>query len=170
MTDNNGERVMISRLLVLMVASALATAGGIAVAQTASEAAKTPATSSSTAASSSDSADAEAAATAALIAKANAAAAAAAAAKSSAKIMDEATFAKTAKKAGWHTEVQNGTTYYCKQLTDNGTHFSTKHCATSTQLAVVLEQQQYEKDQLGLHGCGGNCTGKEGSFPDPQRC
>ena len=159
MTGNKGKRVMISRLLPLIVASAVAAAGGIAFAQTASEAVKTPATPNSTAASSSDSADAEAAATAALIAKANAAAAAAAA-KSPAKITDEATFAKTAKKAGWHSEVQNGTTYYCKQITETGTHFSTKHCATSTQLAVVLEQQQFEKDQLGLHGCGGNCTGK----------
>jgi hypothetical protein len=133
--------------------------GGNAFAQQASDAAKTPATPGSTPASSSDSADAEAAATAALIAKANAAAAAATA-KSPAKITDEATLAKMAKKAGWHTEVQNGTMLYCRQSTDVGTRFSSKKCATSTQLAVVLEQQQYEKDQLGLHGCGGNCTGK----------
>jgi hypothetical protein len=164
---------MMSKLLPLILASAIATAGGVAAAQQASDTPKTPATSDSTAsatsstsaasssaaASSADSADAEAAATAALIAKANAAAASAAA-RSPAKITDEATFAKTAKKAGWRTEVQNGTTYYCKQITDTGSRFSTKHCATSTQLAVVLEQQQFEKDQLGLHGCGGNCTGK----------
>jgi hypothetical protein len=157
---------VISKLLPLILASAIASAGGIAFAQQASDAAKTPATPSSTPAapgstpaSSSDSADAEAAATAALIAKANAAAAAATA-KSPAKITDEATLAKMAKKAGWHTEVQNGNTLYCRQSTDLGTRFSSKKCATWTQLAVVLEQQQYEKDQLGLHGCGGNCTGK----------
>lgn len=151
---------MDSKILPLILASAIACAGGIATAQQATDATKTPATSSSTAASSSDSAaDAEAAATAAVIAKANAAAAAAAA-KSPAKITDEATIAKLAKKAGWHTEVQNGTTFYCRETMDVGTRFSTKKCATPMQLAVVLEQQEYEKDQLKQRGCGGNCGGK----------
>jgi hypothetical protein len=158
-----------SKILLLTLASAIASAGGTAFAQQASDATRTPATSSPTepsptepsptAASSSDSADAEAAATAALIAKANAAAAAAAA-KSPTKITDEATLAKMAKKAGWHTEVQNGTTFYCRETVDVGTRFSSKKCGTLTQVAVVLEQQQYEKDQLKQRGCGGNCGGK----------
>jgi hypothetical protein len=150
---------VVSKILPLILVSAVACAGGIASAQQAPDATKTPATSSSTAASSSDSADAEAAATAAMIAKANAAAAAAAA-HAPTKITDEATLAKMAKKAGWHTEVQNGTTLYCRESADVGTRFSSKKCATPTQLAVVLEQQEYEKDQLKQRGCGGNCGGK----------
>jgi hypothetical protein len=158
--------VVITRILLLVLSCAIATAGGIASAQQASDAAKTPATSSPapaapspTAASNSDSADAEAAATAAMIAKANAAAAAAAA-KSPPKITDEVTLAKMAKKAGWHPEVQNGTTFYCQESVDVGSRFSTKKCGTLMQVAVVLEQQQFEKDQLKQRGCGGNCGGK----------
>lgn len=150
---------MNSRTILLMVASAIAAAAATAVAQQASEAAKTPATSSSTAASSANSDDAEAAATAAAIAKANAAAAAAAA-KMPAKITDEATIAKLARKAGYHTEVQNGATVYCKQTVDVGTRFSSTKCATPTQLAVVLEEQQAERDQLSGKGCG-NCGGSK---------
>jgi hypothetical protein len=150
---------VVSKILSLILASAIACTGGSASAQQAPDATKTPASSSSTAASSSDSADAEAAATAAMIAKANAAAAAAAA-HAPTKITDEATLAKMAKKAGWHTEVQNGSTFYCRESADVGTRFSTKKCATPAQLAVVLEQQEYEKDQLKQRGCGGNCGGK----------
>jgi hypothetical protein len=150
---------MISRIIPLILASSVATAGGMALAQQASDAAKTPAPPSSTAASSADSADAEAAATAAAIAKATAAAAAVAA-KAPAKITDEATIAKMAKKAGYHTEVQNGATLYCIQTVGVGTRFSSKKCATPTQLAVVLEQMQAEKDQLSGHGCG-NCGGSK---------
>jgi hypothetical protein len=148
---------VISKVLPLIVASAIAFPGSLAFAQQAPDATKTPDTSSSTASSSSDAADAEAAATAAAIAKANAAAAAA---KSPAKITDEATLVKMAKKAGWHQEVQNGTTVYCRESADVGTRFSTKKCGTLTQVAVVLEQQQYERDQLKQRGCGGNCGGK----------
>jgi hypothetical protein len=148
---------MLSRILSLILASAIATS--IGVAQQVSDAAKTPVTPGSTPASSSNSDDAEAAATAAAIAKANAAAAAAAA-NAPTKITDEATIAKMAKSAGWHTEVQNGATLYCKQTVNVGTRFTSKKCATPTQLAGVLEQQQFEKDQLKQRGCGGNCGGK----------
>lgn len=147
---------MMSKFLPVILLGAIASIVGVALAQQASDETKTPATSSPTAASSSDSA--EAAATAAAIAKANAAAAAAAA-NAPVKITDEATIAKLAKKAGWHTEVQNGTMFYCRDTVDVGTRFTSKKCATPTQLAVVLEQQQFERDQLKQRGCGGNCGG-----------
>jgi hypothetical protein len=161
---------VISKTISLILASAIACAGGITFAQQAPDAqkasdtqqapdaTKTPAAASSTAPGGSDSADAEAAAAAAAIAKANAAAAAAAA-KAPPKITDEATLAKLAKKAGWHTEVQNGTLYYCRVTADVGTRFSSKKCATPTQLAVVLEQQEFARDLLKQRGCGGNCGG-----------
>jgi hypothetical protein len=147
-----------AKFLSLVLGSSIATAGGIAFAQQASDATKTPVASSPTAVNSSDSADSEAAATAAVIAKANAAAAAAGA-KSPTRITDEATLAKLAKKAGWRTEVKYGTTFYCRETVDVGTRFSSKKCATPTQLAAVLEQQQFAKDQLKQRGCG-NCGGK----------
>ena len=150
--------MVISKILPAILA-AIACAGGMAFAQQSPDATKTPAPSSSTAASTAEPVDAEAAATAAAIAKANAAAAAAAA-HAPAKITDEAILDKMAKKAGWHTEVKNGATVYCRETTDVGTRFSSKKCATPTQLAVVLEQQEYERDQLKQRGCGGNCGGK----------
>ncbi len=147
---------MTSKILPLILATAIACAGGIALAQQAADATKTPATSSSAAASTAEPADADAAATAAAIAKANAAAAAAAA-HAPTKISDESTLASMAKKQGWHTEVRNGTTFYCRETTDVGTRFSSKKCATPTQLAVVFEQQLFERDKLKQRGCGGNC-------------
>ena len=150
---------MISKAISLILAGAIACVGGMAFAQQAPDAIKASAAASSTTASSSDSADPEAAAAAAAIAKANAAAAAAAA-KAPPKITDEATLVKKAKKAGWHTEVQNGTTLYCREYADVGTRFSSKKCGTLTQVAVVMEQQEFEKDQLKQRGCGGNCGGK----------
>jgi hypothetical protein len=95
--------------------------------------------------------------TAALIAKANAAAAAAAAGKPSAKTDDEATVAKKAKQFGWRPESQNGKTVYCRNDAEVGSRFATKRCVGDSQLATLIEQAEFDKDQLKQRGCGGNC-------------
>ena len=100
---------------------------------------------------------AEAAATAAAIAKANAAAGGKSAA---AKPNDDAAIAKKAKEFGWHSEVRQGVTVYCREAPVVGSRFTEKKCASGNQLAVVLEQQEFERDQLKQRGCGGNCGGK----------
>jgi hypothetical protein len=101
-------------------------------------------------------ANADAAATAALIAKANAAAAKEAAAGQTDKTEDRA-FTKKAVAAGWRPEVHDGERLYCRQQVELGSRFSKKVCGTQLQLAVVFEQQQFERDQLKQRGCGGNC-------------
>lgn len=101
---------------------------------------------------------AEAAATAALIAKANATAAAAG--KSSAKPADTAAIAKRAKRAGWRTEVKDGNTVYCRDDPQVGSRFSTRRCVNETQLAALMEQAEFDKDQLKQRGCSGSCGGK----------
>jgi hypothetical protein len=102
-------------------------------------------------------ADAEAAATAAAIAKANAAAAAASGKSPTAKPTDDAAFAKKAKDFGWHPEVRQGVTAYCREAPVIGSRFTEKKCANEARLAVILEQQEFERDQLKQRGCGGNC-------------
>jgi hypothetical protein len=105
--------------------------------------------------------DADAAEAAAAIARANAAAAAAAGGKSSAgKSTDDAAFAKKAKSFGWLREVRQGTTVYCREEPVIGSRFSEKKCATESRLALLLEQQEFDRDQLKQRGCGGNCGAK----------
>jgi hypothetical protein len=100
----------------------------------------------------------EAAAAAAVIAKANAAAKQAAPAQSE-KPEENKAFTKRAISAGWHPEVQHGTTMYCREQPIVGSRFTKKVCGTQLQLAFVLEQQEFERDQLKQRGCGGNCGG-----------
>jgi hypothetical protein len=104
--------------------------------------------------------DAEAAATAAAIAKANAAAAAAGGKSAASRPLDDAAMTKKAKEFGWHAETRQGTTVYCREMAVIGSRFTEKKCATEGQLAVVLEQQEFERDQLKQRGCGGNCGSK----------
>jgi hypothetical protein len=101
--------------------------------------------------------NADLSATAALIAKANAAAAAASAGKPSEKTDDEAVMSKKAKQFGWRPEVQKGTTVYCRNDAEVGSRFSTKRCVGESQLATLIEQAEFDKDQLKQRGCGGNC-------------
>ena len=120
-----------------------------------------PATQSSTTATDTTAADnAEAAATAAAIAKANAAAAAAGAAKPSGKPLDAATVVKKATQSGWRPEVQNGNTVYCRNDAEVGSRFSKRRCVSEMQLANLIEQAEFDKDQLKQRGCGGSCGGK----------
>jgi hypothetical protein len=108
------------------------------------------------AASASAAATAEATATAALIAKANAAATKEAAAAQTDKTEDRA-FTKKAVAAGWRPEVHHGVTLYCRLQSEVGTRFTKKICGTQLQLEVVMEQQEFARDQLKQRGCGGNC-------------
>lgn len=147
----------------------LATAAAMAFpayAQQAAEPAKAaPATQPSTPAAEATASDttasdnAEAAATAAAIAKANAAAATAGA-KSSAKPLDSATVVKKATQSGWRPEVQNGNTVYCRNDPEVGSRFTKRRCVSEMQLANLIEQAEFDKDQLKQRGCGGSCGGK----------
>jgi len=103
--------------------------------------------------------NAEAAATAAAIAKANAAAAAAGAAKPSVKPLDTATVVKKATQSGWRPEVQNGNTVYCRNDAEVGSRFTKRRCVSEIQLATLIEQAEFDRDQLKQRGCGGNCGG-----------
>jgi hypothetical protein len=145
----------------LVIVSAIAAMISPAFAQQASDAAKTaPATQTetNTDANTPTPADAEAAATAAAIAKANAAAASG---KSpTAKPTDDAAFAKKAKDFGWQPEIRQGVTVYCREAPVIGSRFTEKKCANEARLALILEQQEFDRDQLKQRGCGGNCGGK----------
>jgi hypothetical protein len=149
--------VTYSKFAVLVIA-AFAAMVSPAFAQQATDAAKSAPTTQSetkTEANTSPPNDAEAAATAAAIAKANAAAGG-----KSAKPTDEAAFAKKAKGFGWHAEDRQGVTVYCREAPVIGSRFTKKSCANQSQLALILEQQEFERDQLLQRGCGGNCGGK----------
>jgi hypothetical protein len=102
--------------------------------------------------------DAEAAAALAAIAKAKAAAAKAPDGKSDTG--GDAPIAKKAKEFGWHPEVKRGVTVYCREAPVIGSRFTEKKCATDSQMAAYLQQQEFERDQLSQRGCGGNCGGK----------
>jgi hypothetical protein len=99
--------------------------------------------------------DTESAEAAAAIAKANAAAGKASAGKST----DDAAFAKKAKEFGWSREMRHGAPVYCRETPVIGSRFTEKQCASETNLAVMLEQQQFQKDQFRQRACGGNCGG-----------
>jgi hypothetical protein len=127
-------------------------------AQQAPEPAKAPANSNPTVPAQADvsAQDADAAAAVAAIAKAKAAAAGNG--KSSSD--SDAAIAKKAKEAGWRPEMRSGVTVYCRQDAVVGSRFTQKRCATESQLAAVLERQEYEREQLKQRGCGGSCGAK----------
>jgi len=150
----------ISNFCRLLLVSAIAAMVSPGFGQQASDAAKTaPETQSETKtdANPPTPADAEAAATAAAIAKANAAAAAAGGKSATVKPTDDAAFAKKAREFGWQPEVRQGVTVYCREAPVIGSRFTEKKCANEARLAVILEQQEFERDQLKQRGCGGNC-------------
>jgi hypothetical protein len=131
-------------------------------AQQAPEPAKAPANSNPAAPAQADTSaqDADAAAAAAAIAKAKAAAAAEAEPKPKSSSDGDAALAKRAKEAGWRAEVRSGVTVYCRQDAVVGSRFTQKRCAAESQLAGILERQEYEREQLKQRGCGGSCGGK----------
>ena len=159
--------MLISKICsIVLLGAATATAFSVCAQQAVEPAKTAPATQPASPATESPATDtaasdnAEAAATAAAIAKATAAAAAAGAAKSSAKPLDAATIVKKATQSGWRPEVKNGNTVYCRNDAEVGSRFTTRRCVSEMQLANLLEQAEFDKDQLKQRGCGGSCGGK----------
>jgi hypothetical protein len=141
----------ISNFRRLVIVSAIAAMVSPAFAQQASDAAKTdPAAPSETKTDANTPTQADA--------KANAAAAGGKSA--TAKPTDDAAFAKKAREFGWQPEVRQGATVYCREAPVIGSRFTEKKCANEARLALILEQQEFERDQLKQRGCGGNCGAK----------
>jgi hypothetical protein len=154
--------VTYSKLAILVIAGMAATAASVYAQQAPTDpvpASTAPATQSQTKtdANTPAPADAEAAATAAAIAKANAAAAGG---KSPTEKPTDEAFAKKAREFGWKSEVRQGVTVYCREAPVIGSRFTEKKCANEARLAVILEQQEFERDQLKQRGCSGNCGSK----------
>jgi hypothetical protein len=145
-----------TKLCSMVLLCSIAAAAGPVCAQQPSDAEKTPPaaqTQNSTAASNAASDD-DAAATAALIAKANAAAAKAAS-SASAKATNDASVSKKAREAGWRPEAHNGETVYCRDDPQVGSRFTTRRCVHESELLVLLEQAQYQRDMLKNGSCNG---------------
>jgi hypothetical protein len=66
---------------------------------------------------------------------------------------------RKARAAGFKTEVHNGSTLFCEETAEIGSHFKTKKCLNEDQVALTLERRQSTKDQLTNHTCTG-CSGK----------
>lgn len=66
---------------------------------------------------------------------------------------------RKAHAAGFKTEVHNGSTLFCEETAEIGSHFKTKKCLTEEQVGLTLERRQATKDQLTNHTCTG-CSGK----------
>jgi len=66
---------------------------------------------------------------------------------------------KKARMAGYHAKLRKGETLFCKEETEIGSHFSKENCIDETQLLVVLDREQAQRDQLTNHTCTG-CSGK----------
>jgi len=62
---------------------------------------------------------------------------------------------KRAKQAGYYTRVRSGQTFFCKKESQLGTRFVTEKCLDENQLAMVLERNQAQRDQLMNVTCGG---------------
>jgi hypothetical protein len=69
---------------------------------------------------------------------------------------------KKAKSAGYRAKLKKGETLFCKEEVEIGSHFAAEHCIDENQLAMVLEREQAQRDQLSQRACGGNgaCGGK----------
>jgi hypothetical protein len=66
---------------------------------------------------------------------------------------------KKARMAGYRAKLRKGETLFCKEETEIGSHFSKENCIDETQLLVVLDREQAQRDQLTNHTCTG-CSGK----------
>jgi hypothetical protein len=70
-----------------------------------------------------------------------------------------ASLLRKAREAGYRTEVHGGTTQYCIESAEIGSHFKTKKCLNENQLELALERNDAAKAQLTNHTCTG-CSGK----------
>jgi hypothetical protein len=143
-----------TKLCSMVLLCAIAAAALPVCAQQASDAEKTPPAGQQNSTPASNASSDDAAATAALIAKANAAAAKAATSASS-KATSDASLSKKAREAGWRPEAHNGETVYCRDDPQVGSRFTTRRCVHESQLLVLLEQAQFEKDALKSGSCNG---------------
>jgi hypothetical protein len=69
---------------------------------------------------------------------------------------------KKARSAGYRTKVKSGQTVFCKTEAEIGSHFSEEKCIGETQLLMVLDRAQQQRDGMTNHTCssGGACSGK----------
>lgn len=68
---------------------------------------------------------------------------------------------KKARQNGYYTRVRSGQTFFCKKEAHLGTRFVTERCFDEEQLAMVLERNDAQRDQLKNVVCsgGGGCGG-----------
>jgi hypothetical protein len=55
---------------------------------------------------------------------------------------------KDARRAGYTMKTKSGNYLFCREDTDVGTRFPTEHCVDADALALTLERQQRDKDQI----------------------
>jgi hypothetical protein len=65
---------------------------------------------------------------------------------------------KEARRAGYRMKTSNGNYYFCKQDADIGTRLTTEKCMSADQLALTLQRQQMDKDQIKAVGVGGTSS------------
>jgi hypothetical protein len=65
---------------------------------------------------------------------------------------------KEARRAGYRMKTSHGNYYFCKQDADIGTRLTTEKCMDADQLALTLERQQMDKDQIKAVGVGGTSS------------
>jgi hypothetical protein len=71
------------------------------------------------------------------------------------RLVSSAQFATNAEQHGFKPEVRNGQTVYCWADKDIGSLIPTKKCVDRTQLDIMLQQRQHQRDQMnqGSFGC-----------------
>jgi hypothetical protein len=65
---------------------------------------------------------------------------------------------KKAKQNGYYTRVRKGETFFCKKEAKLGTRFETENCMNENQLAMTLERNQAQRDQMMTTTCGGGAS------------
>jgi hypothetical protein len=71
------------------------------------------------------------------------------------RLVRSAQFSTTAEQHGFKPEVRDGQTVYCWADQDIGSLIPTKKCVDRTQLEIMLQQRQQQRDQMnhGSFGC-----------------
>jgi hypothetical protein len=65
---------------------------------------------------------------------------------------------KKAKMNGYYTRVRKGETFFCKKEAKLGTRFETENCMNENQLAMTLERNQAQRDQMMTTTCAGGAS------------
>jgi hypothetical protein len=61
---------------------------------------------------------------------------------------------KQARQAGYHMKTSHGNYYFCKEDTDLGSRLASEKCIDSDTLAMTLERQRMDKEQIKTMGIG----------------